>query len=192
MKLHYQGTYNSDPATLPRREHLPGAVQFKEVEDIKKLGIIVNVICLFLIVLLAIPAIIRCLPYSRESTGQLLLGSLTPLFIILPHELLHAICFKEDVYLYTKFSSGLVFVTGTETISKSRYIIMCLLPNIILGIIPYLIGMLYPNILFLTVLGVFGIASGAGDYLNVFHAITQMPKHSGTYLNGFHSYWYLP
>lgn len=116
MKLHYQGTYNSDPATLPRREHLPGAVQFKEVEDIKKLGIIVNVICLFLIVLLAIPAIIRCLPYSRESTGQL----------------------------------------------------------------------------FLTVLGVFGIASGAGDYLNVFHAITQMPKHSRTYLNGFHSYWYLP
>lgn len=192
MKLHYKGSYNSDPDTLPQREHLPGAVQFKEPEDIKKLGMIVNGVGLILMVLLAIPAIIRCAPYSGKSIGQFMVGAMLSLFIILPHELLHAICFKEDVYLYTKFSSGLVFVVGTETMSKGRYILMCLLPNIILGMIPYLIGMLYPHILFLTVLGVVGIVSGAGDYLNVYYAITQMPKHARTYLNGFHSYWYLP
>ena len=192
MKLHYKGSYNSDPDTLPQREHLSGAVQFREPEDIKKLGMIVNGVGLILMVLLAIPAIIRCAPYSGESTGQFMVGAMLSLFIILPHELLHAICFREDVYLYTKFSSGLVFVVGTETMSKGRYILMCLLPNIILGMIPYLIGMLYPHILFLTVLGVVAIVSGAGDYLNVYYAITQMPKHARTYLNGFHSYWYLP
>ena len=36
------------------------------------------------------------------------------------------------------------------------------------------------------------LVSGAGDYLNVFNALTQMPKGSRTYLYEFHSWWYLP
>ena len=36
------------------------------------------------------------------------------------------------------------------------------------------------------------IGMGAGDYINVFNAATQMPKNALTYLNGFNSYWYIP
>ena len=46
-----------------------------------------------------------------------------------------------------------------------------------------------------TLLGIFasfGISAGAGDYLNVFNAITQMPKGARTYLHHFNSYWYIP
>ena len=40
--------------------------------------------------------------------------------------------------------------------------------------------------------GVMAISAGFGDYMNVFHALTQMPKNARTYLYGFHSYWFLP
>ena len=33
---------------------------------------------------------------------------------------------------------------------------------------------------------------GFGDYMNVFNALTQMPRGARTYLYGFHSYWYQP
>ena len=41
-------------------------------------------------------------------------------------------------------------------------------------------------------LGAFSIAAGAGDYYNVFNALTQMPKGARTYMHGMHSYWYMP
>ncbi|MCI8497238.1 MAG: DUF3267 domain-containing protein, partial [Clostridiales bacterium] len=33
---------------------------------------------------------------------------------------------------------------------------------------------------------------GAGDYYNVFNALTQMPKGARTYLYQFNSFWYMP
>ena len=121
-----------------------------------------------------------------------MLGCLASMLVLFPHELLHAVCFREDVYLYTNFKQGLLFVVGPETMSKSRFIWMSLLPNIIFGLIPYLIGMLFPKYLFFLVLGTIAVGAGAGDYYNVFHALTQMPKGARTYLYQFHSFWYLP
>lgn len=58
--------------------------------------------------------------------------------IIFPHELLHALCFKKDVYLYTNLKQGMLFVIGTETMSKGRFIFMSMLPNIISASSPML------------------------------------------------------
>ena len=109
-----------------------------------------------------------------------------------PHELLHAVCFREDVYLYTNWKQGMLFVLGPETMSKGRFIFMSLLPNLVFGVIPYILGMLFPKLVFAAALGVLATSMGAGDYYNVFNAATQMPKGSRTYLYKFHSYWYLP
>lgn len=43
---------------------------------------------------------------------------------LIPHEILHAICYKKDVYMYNDFAHGLMFVVGTEDMSKSRFIFM--------------------------------------------------------------------
>ena len=67
-----------------------------------------------------------------------------------------------------------------------------LLPNIVFGVIPFIIGMVYPRWLFLAMLGVCAIGMGAGDYYNVYNALTQMPKGARTYLYQFNSYWYMP
>ena len=111
---------------------------------------------------------------------------------LVPHEFLHAIFFKKDVYMYTNLSQGMLFVVGQENMSKIRFCLMSLFPNIVFGFIPFIIYMINPSFKILGELGAFSIACGVGDYLNVFNALTQMPKGAKTYLSGMHSYWYMP
>ncbi|MCI7179028.1 MAG: DUF3267 domain-containing protein [Schaedlerella sp.] len=192
MKLHYKGKYDLKPESLPHGEHMPGAVKFKEASDMKQLSLIANGMSVIITILLIILAFIRCRFYIKEEYWQILLGCVVPLLTLFPHELLHAVCFKKDVYLYTNLSQGILFVVGPETMSKGRFIFMSLLPNLMFGIIPYIIGMVCPKLVFFLVFGALSAGMGAGDYYNVFNAATQMPKGARTYLYQFNSYWYMP
>ena len=192
MKLHYMGKYDLDPASLPCGEHKPGAVPFKEVEGTKQMSLIANGLCLVLIVLLGAGAAARCRPWFVENRWQLPVGCAVSLLTLFPHELLHAACFREDVYLYTNWAQGLLFVVGTETMSKGRFIFMSLLPNLVFGLLPYVVGMIFPRLIFYLAMGTLCIGMGAGDYYNVFNAATQMPRGARTYLYGFNSWWYMP
>ena len=192
MRLHYMGKYNLDPKSIPHGEHISGAVKFKEAETTKELGIIANLLSLAIFIVLLIISIICTGEYPFSNTIQWMAGCLLSLLILFPHELLHAVCFKEDVYLYTNLRQGMLFVTGPETMSKCRFIFMSLLPNIVFGIIPYLLGMLSSQYSFLLVFGMLSDCAGSGDYYNVFNALTQMPKGARTYLYQFNSYWYIP
>lgn len=192
MKLHYKGKYDLNPESLPHGEHMPGAVKFKEPDSAKKLSVIANAWAVVLMVLFGAFAVVRGWGYFKTDAWQAVAGCWASLLTLFPHELLHAVCFKEDVYLYTNLSQGMVFVVGPETMSKGRFIFLSLLPNIVFGLIPYIVGMCFPKLIFLLVLGTLCIGMGAGDYYNVFHAATQMPKGARTYLYQFNSYWYMP
>ena len=192
MKLHYKGKYDLNPESLPHGEHKPGAVKFKEAESSKQMAIIGNVLAVVLMIVFAIPAVWRARPYIADSVWQMPLGCFASLVTLFPHEFLHAICFKEDVYLYTNMKQGMLFVVGPETMSKGRFIFMSLLPNLVFGFLPYCIGMIFPQMGFFLALGCLSIGMGAGDYYNVFNALRQMPKGAKTYLYQFNSYWYMP
>lgn len=192
MKLHYRGKYNLDPTTLPTCKHQPNAVKFKEVDSTKELADIANGIAMALMILLSIPVYLKYKGSLFDYFDEMMVGAMLPLLTMFPHELLHALCFKEDVYLYTDFKQGLLFVVGCETMSKQRFIFMSLLPNIVFGFIPYMISFLGIQYLTLAVLGVIAIGMGAGDYYNVFNALIQMPKGARTYLYQMNSYWYIP
>ncbi|MBQ8574468.1 MAG: DUF3267 domain-containing protein [Clostridia bacterium] len=192
MKLHYMGKFNKDPETLPHGEHKPNAVKFKEATDPKKLSIIANLLSIAIMIILAVPAFFRCQELLLSNMFEFYIGLILSLLSMFPHEFLHAICFKKDVYMYTNLSQGMMFVVGPETMSKSRFTFMSLLPNIVFGIIPYIIGMFFPHLTVLVSLGICATGMGAGDYYNVFNALTQMPKGARTYLYQFNSYWYIP
>lgn len=192
MKLHYQGKYNGDEASLPHSEHRPGAVKFREAES-KKLSIIANAGALIVAALLFVPFLMRAqISVSSALLTPIWIGGVLFLLSVLPHELLHACCFRGDVYLYTWLSRGLVFVTGPEDMSKARFIFMSLLPNLVFGVLPFSVFLMVPRLAALGAFGVFAISAGFGDYINVFNALRQMPKGARTYLYGFHSYWYQP
>ena len=187
MKLIYGGKFDGNQNSLPEREHLPGATRFKEFDNPKTFALVMNIISFVLaIILVAITFVIA------DWSVYMCLGAILPMFCLFPHEILHAICFKGEVRLYTDFSKGLLFVVGTETMSKARFIFMSMLPNLIFGFIPFILFLFMPQ---LNVLGMFGavnISMGIGDYYNVFNALTQMPKGARTYISKFNSYWYIP
>ncbi len=194
MKLHYMGKYSGDENDLPHQEHKPRAVAFRE-PDMKKTAIIVNVVGNVIAVALVIAAYIM---WQTATDGkafggwQMCIAAVCSLLALFPHEIIHALCFKKDVYLYTNLKQGMLFVVGPEDLSKLRFVLMSLAPNIVFGFIPFILFLIFPNMLFLGTFGAISIGCGAGDYMNVFNAITQMPKGARTYLDGFHSYWYMP
>lgn len=192
MKLHYKGKFDGKEETLPQREHPAGAVQFRE-PDAKKFTLIANVGALLLAAVLLVPFVLRGMPYFSANTPiQLWIGCLLFLAAMFPHELLHALCFQSDVELYTWFKRGALFVVGTEDMSKGRFIFMSLLPNLVLGVVPFVLFLVFPQVSALGFFGLIAISAGFGDYINIFFALTQMPKGAKTYMSGFHSFWYMP
>ncbi len=190
MRLHFEGKYNGDPESLPHGEHRPNAVPFREAKDTRQLSLLANGLAVVLVVLLAVPLILRFRMELLDGYGTLL-GCILSLLAFYPHEILHAVCMKEDAYIYSNLKQGMFFVVGPEEMSRARFVFMSLLPNLVFGLLPYALGFLLGS----AGLGAFGalcLASGAGDYYNVFNALTQMPKGAKTYLYGFNSYWFLP
>mgnify|MGYP006340516557 CR=1 FL=1 len=188
MKLHYKGMYDGDEKSLPsgELEKHKNAIKFKEIDDIKKLMIVGNIIAGIVILIFGGIFVLRAGDFGKIS----LIGMILSCVIIFPHEFLHAVCFKEDVYMY--IAGGGAFVCGTENMSKFRFIFMSLLPNIIFGFIPFIIFLIFPNLNILGTLGFMAISMGVGDYYNVFNALTQMPKGARCFLERQSSYWYMP
>lgn len=187
MKLHFIGKYSGNEQDLPKREHPNGSIKFKEPENMNKFSKTINLYSIIIVIALIIIMYIRA-----NSLNLSIIGILLALVCMFPHELLHALVFKSDVYLYSNLKSSMLFVIGTEDMSKSRFILMCLLPNLIFGFIPFIIFLINPICTIFGTLGAISISMGAGDYYNILSAIKQMPKGSRTYLCGMNSYWYIP
>ena len=186
MKFHYAGKFDGNPEHLKNQRQVPGAVKFRE-PPYKLFALITNAGSILLLLGVIGIAMWRAGENMFDLTGFIL-----AFVSLVPHELLHAVCFKEDVYMYTNISKGVMFVVGEESMSKGRFIFMSLLPNVVFGFIPFVLYMINPEWTLLGTMGAFAIGFGMGDYVNVFNAMTQMPKNAMTYLYQQNSYWYIP
>lgn len=187
MKFHNAGKFNGDLESLPKREHEEGAVMFKEPTDMTKFSIYMNLLAFVLMFALIFLTSFIVGEFTFDTWGCLL-----ALVCMVPHEFLHAVCFKEDVYMYNNLKQGTMFVVGPENMTKFRFCFMSLFPCLILGVIPYIVFLINPTLVTLGTMGAISMASCAGDFYNVFNAITQMPKGAKTYLCGMNSYWFMP
>lgn len=186
MRFHFAGKFDGNPESLPTQRQAEGAVMFKEPAP-EKLGLIANALSFVVIGVLVGVAYLRCGSFDFVDT----LGIIASVLILVPHEFLHALCFKEDVYMYTYLQQGMLFVIGDEDMSKARFVFMSLLPNIVFGFIPFLIFLIYPSAAFFASLGILAIGGGTGDYINVINALTQVPKGAKIYMYRMNSFWYL-
>lgn len=184
MKFHYAGKYN-DESQLERRPDPEGAVMFKEPKNMKTIAIIMNALAIVIYILLWIALSKFSSSYKMSFWGFLIFVA-----SMVPHEFLHAICFREDVYMYTNLNKGMLFVYNTEDMSKGRFIFMSMLPNIIFGFIPLILFLIFPSVNLFGTLANFAICAGAGDYINVYHAVAEVPNGAKIYMNGFNTYWY--
>lgn len=73
---------------------------------------------------------------------------------------------------------------------------MCFALNLILGYIPFIlfiIGVFDFNRSISNLVGILSwimIASGIGDYLNIYNTVKQVQKNADVFNYGFHSYWF--
>ena len=195
MILHNGGKYNGDESQLPQREHPEGYVPFKEAQTMGELAKKMNILCIIILIFTMGLMAIRLHAAGigmKETFSQFGIGCALMIAALVPHEFLHALCFREDVYVYNNLKQGMLFVIGTEDMSKSRFIFLSLLPNVIFGAVPYVIFMIFPEFIWMGSLGALALSSGAGDYYNVYNAIKQVPDNALIYLSGMHSFWYIP
>lgn len=191
-KFKYMGTFkNTDE--LPVRNPMPeGTVPFKEADDMKQLTSMMTVVSLIILILTMAIVVVRVGFSEALNWKNICIAGLLSLITLFPHEFLHAICMNGTVYCYSNLKMGSAFVLSNDDMSKLRFIVCSFCPNIVFGLIPFVIFLINPTWSVLGILGAFCISMGAGDYYNIYNAITQMPKGSLTFLSGMKSYWYLP
>ncbi len=200
MKLIYKGNYHSDDQ-LPKGTLPQNAVRFVEPETALELN---KAAAKFVLPTLLMMGIVIAASYA--CFGKLHVSVRSPFFplgmvlsfLCMPlHELLHAVCFGKDaeVEFYVSFKNLMMFVVSTQPVSKTRFIVLSLLPTVALGWLPLILWAVLPyqeaysNLLFTC--SIFTIPMGVGDYLNVYNAARQMPKGSMQQMSGFHSYWFV-
>ena len=187
MVLHFKGGYRNNNDILPHEElkRHKNAVKFKEFDNAPVFMLLVN---MFSIIILIITGFIFHLKAGIQNVS--LSGVLLVLATLIPHEIIHAMFFRSDVYIYVHHLA--LLITGTEPMSKNRYIMMCLTPTVVFGFIPFVLFLINPSLTTLGTLGAISIALGLGDFYNIFHCITQVPKNGLCFMNKQNTYWYVP
>lgn len=192
MKLIYKGTYKGVIDEFDGREEFKNAVKFKEADSTDELmKIIMWPANILQIILLVVVVRISGDVFTSLKGLLIFLGAfIFSLVLLIPHELLHAICYKNRVYLYTNMRQLMLFIVGEDALSKGGFIFMSLLPNILFGFIPFILFLINTEWLFLGLLGAMCIPAGMGDYYNVYNTLKQVPKRGRVFMKGFNSYWY--
>ena len=200
MKLIYRGRYTGE-SQLPRADLPPGAVPFREPADTAALNLAAMKWSL-----LALAAAAALGVVTIPLRGGLVLGAgfwfmagfAASFLTLLPHELLHGLCFGRgaEVHLFVSPKDLMAFVVCTRPVSRGRFVFMSLLPNLVFGWLPFLIWCVTPYAgMGSDVLLWFSfccISFGGGDYMNTWNALRQMPRGSVQQISAFHSYWYMP
>lgn len=113
------------------------------------------------------------------------------------HEFIHAALYPKEAVktIWKDKKHGAYFVYCDAKVSKTRFIILCLAPAVILGILPFFLWLAICPILstvwrFFTMILTWAMTFMAiGDYANVFNAVRQVPKEAKIFNYGVHSYW---
>lgn len=184
MRLLFKGSYTDDDK-LPHeeiRKH-PDAVQFKEFENTEHFLLKINIVSFTML------AITMGIFHLLAGITHISVTGVLMIFVsMIPHECIHAMFFKRRVYLYLhKFA---LIITGTEPMTKSRFIAMTVMPSVIFGFIPMILFVINPE---LTILGTFGAISlpmCLGDFYNVYNCMQQVPNNGYCFMNKQNTYWF--
>lgn len=202
FNVKYMGRYK-EKAQLLRGELSKNATQYDEPDNIMEIFLKGTLISLpFMIILLGF--VYLKLKKKGISMGELWEGSpmiiavLLSLVLIVVHELLHAIWYPresvKEIWVQPEALAAFVYCNGV--VSKRRFIWLSFCPNIVLGFAPYLLWLtgIFDFNLFLShtviILAMLNIASGIGDYFNIYSTIRQVPKYAWVRNYGFHTFWF--
>ena len=192
MKLIYKGKYRRDVEEFESSKKVKGAVKYREAESLEEMTKLIAIPANVLqFILLIIVFLLVGFNNIKNTLFILTMAFLASLVVMVPHELLHGICYKKRVFLYTNIKKMMLFIIGEDHLTKWKFILMCMLPNIVFGFIPFILFLLNTKLVFLGMFGAMCISYGVGDYYNVWNTIRQVPKNGVVFAKGHNSYWYV-
>ncbi|MBE6748696.1 MAG: hypothetical protein E7557_05635 [Ruminococcaceae bacterium] len=201
MKFHFKGIYKGKEHELDYldeyyiKEHKPNAIEIPKRKKFFELKCeLLSCAHVFLF------SFILCLRYPLVTSFADLYFFLIILtffcllsIILLPvHEILHTIFNKQDSFFYLYPKHFCAFVMNIEEKTKFKKILGFLLPSVILGIIPFIIAIIFPQLKFLGFFAIPNIAWGSGDYMDTFHFLRYVPNGARIYSHKDGIYWYKP
>lgn len=203
LNIKFRGKYTDEAQLINCKELPTGANQFREGKTLIGAFIRGTIITLPLILSMVIISVLKIRKATNNFEVDLSFGIIFAVMLLLGqlltylHEFIHALLYPQSAIkeIWKDTSQGVYFVYCSSVVSKTRFIVICLAPVILLGIIPYGIWLLIYNVLPINISICFAILTwimtlmSVGDFYNVYNAILQVPNKSKIFNYGLHSYW---
>ena len=203
FNIHIKGKYENEEQLINGKKLPENAGQVREgesVSDAFKLGFLLSLPIMLPMIFFSIK---RCsgvdntLEFDIWFVFTVAITALLGQGLIYVHEFIHAMFYPKEAkkIVWKDTKQGAYFVYCDAPVSKARFIILCLAPCIVLGIIPFLIWYIVVPVLnaswgVCTMMLTWGMTFGAiGDFANVFNAVRQVPKKAKVFNYGMHTYW---
>lgn len=132
------------------------------------------------------------------QTGILLAAAILMLLsLTYVHEMIHGLFYPlhAEKLIGRTLEQGAYFVFCAEPVSRMCFIALCIVPAVILGILPFVILLIFaesipPAYTAAIWMDALIMTVGAiGDFANIFNTIKQVPKGAKVLNYGMHSYW---
>lgn len=203
LNIRFRGKYTDETQLINDTELPTGANQFKESKTLIGAFIRGTIIILPLIISMVIISVLKIRKLTNDFEVDLSFGITFVVMLLLGylltylHEFIHALLYPKNAVkeIWKDTSQGAYFVYCSSVVSKTRFIVICLAPVILLGIIPYGIWLLIYHVLPINISICFAILTwimtlmSVGDFYNVYNTVLQVPNKSKIFNYGLHSYW---
>jgi len=205
FNIKFKGNYQDDSQLIKRKTIPKDAIEFGIVDNLSKefaRGLIL-ILPLIVIMILLVYFKVKNIDYKLTMNLDIVISFFIVIISIylltFVHEIIHALFYPKNVekQIWKSIKDGAYFVYCEDAISKSRFIIMCLAPMVILGIIPFVIWLLLPKFLpmpyYLTLPIIFWFMTimAMGDVANIYHVVKEVPNKTKVFNYGFLRSFYI-
>jgi len=205
FNIKYMGKYTSDEQLIKRKEIPENAVEFGIITDLKKeLGRgFLMLLPLFLIMVMATIFKVKNVDYHIQKDYRIIISIIMVIasvrVLTLVHEFIHCLFYPRKALktIWHSKEQGAYFVYCEEEVSKLRFIIICLAPMFILGIIPFVIWLILPNVIPMPYNIAVAIITwimtiiAMGDVSNIYWIIKEVPSGAKVFNYGLLRSFYL-
>lgn len=200
FNIKFKGKYKNEKQLIENSKLYKNATMFEEektVTEAFKSGIKFALPGALLMIIIFIAVIAINHVKLNYNMLHLIISSASLMPLLYVHEIIHALTYpaKERKDIYSKPQEMALFVYSNAIVTKKRFITICLMPTLVLGIIPFIIVMLLINIIpitfviDITYISIAMFISALGDFTNAYNAFKQVPKNGKVFNYGYHSYW---
>ena len=203
--IYFKGNYVSDEQLIKRESIPDNATEFGIVSDLRSEMVRGFLMMLPLIVVMILLTYFKIKTVDYHLTMNIhLIAAFFALIIsgkilTLAHEVIHACFYPADRVkeIWKSNEQGAYFVYCEEAIDRNRFILLCLAPMFILGIIPFIIWLLIPHVIPMpydvatAILFWMMTVMSIGDVANVYHVLKDVPKGKMVFNHGLLRSFYI-